>query len=131
MSQLATVLQTASTWSIWDLDDDERESVLFLRRLMRQRQATWITSIVINEEIDKIRAELEAQRRLYREWFLRPWRWFSPAPFNPDDYILPLVATSDGWVDFMLALERLRLRGVLIEEEMMFTGFGLMYSLRD
>ena len=123
------------TWNVWDLDQEERETILFLRRLMRARNVDCLMWSWINEEINKLRQEIDVQRQLYQEWQARRWwqvsEWFHDPPVNPDAHPLPLVATDDGWMAFMVAIERLRLKGIIWEKPLLGGGYERMYKLRN
>lgn len=116
MGQPAPVL--CRTWSFRELDAEERETVIFLRRLMRKLGKQDLGSVQINDEINAVRQELERQREVYRVR-RRSWWWFvlgdAEDVLDPDTCQFPLVATDDGWRDFMLALERLRSKRIIRE----------------
>jgi len=124
------------SWSLWDLSEDERETVLFLRRVMRERGNTCAFMTQIDEAINRLRSQIDDQRERHRAWRSRQ-RWWrvwqqEEEPFNPDAYQLPLVATADGWVQFMLCIEALRRRGILREKRLEFPGsLEYMYWFLD
>ena len=130
-------IQPSRTWSIWDLDEEERETVLFLRRVMRANGNDCAFTNQIDQAINDVRAQIDDQRARYqawldRSWWQRLWQRNLEPPMNPDAFPQPLVATADGWVQFMLAIERLRVRGILWEKRLYGTGgLDYMYKLFD
>ncbi len=118
----------------WSLDPHEREAVLVVRRSMRRHNQRCTFLSRIDAEIDEIRERIDRQRERHREWkrhraaWWQFWRRPEEEPMDPDAYQQPLVADDDGWMLFMVAIERLKAKGVLYEKRLLASeGIDYMY----
>lgn len=118
----------------WSLDPHEREAVLVLRRSMRRHNQRCTFWSRIDAEVDEIRERIDRQRERHLAWrrsraaWWQFWKRNEDEPLNPDAYPQPLVADDDGWMLFMVAIERLKAKGVLYEKPLHAAeGLDYMY----